>query len=117
MLSDLLERRRAGFSLEPAFYNSEAIFREDVRRVFLANWLFAGHASAIPNPGDYFLFEVADESFIVIRDDRMQIHALSNVAAIVDRESALLAAAMLEAWFAPTTGGSTVRMDPCSRHD
>jgi phenylpropionate dioxygenase-like ring-hydroxylating dioxygenase large terminal subunit len=79
MLSDLLERRRAGFSLEPAFYNSEAIFREDVRRVFLANWLFAGHASAIPNPGDYFLFEVADESFIVIRDDRMQIHALSNV--------------------------------------
>ena len=79
MLSELLQRRRTGFSLEPAFYNSGEIFREDVHQVFLANWLFAGHANAIPKPGDYFLFELADESFIVIRDERMHIHALANV--------------------------------------
>jgi Rieske 2Fe-2S family protein len=79
MLPALLQRRQSGYSLEPSFYNSESIFREDVERVFLAHWLFAGHASRIPKPGDYFVFEVANESFIVIRDDRMQIHALSNV--------------------------------------
>src|SRR5271166_6255844 len=79
MLSELLQRRQAGFSLEPSFYTSESIFREDVERVFLANWLFAGHASRIPRAGDYFVFDVANESFIVVRDDRMQIHALSNV--------------------------------------
>src|SRR5208337_2875834 len=57
----------------------DSVFQEDVHRVFLAKWLFAGHASAIPRPGDYFLFEVANESFIVIRDARMQIHAVLNV--------------------------------------
>jgi Rieske 2Fe-2S family protein len=78
-LAELMQQRQAGSGLERAFFTSEYIFRQDVHRIFLANWLFAGHASAIRNPGDYFLFEIADDSFIIIRDDRMQIQALSNV--------------------------------------
>jgi Rieske 2Fe-2S family protein len=79
MLSDLLQRRRAGYSLESDFYTSDSIFREDIERVFLSNWLFAGHASRIAKPGDYLVFNVANDSFILIRGDQMKIHALSNV--------------------------------------
>ncbi|HVZ19349.1 MAG TPA: aromatic ring-hydroxylating dioxygenase subunit alpha [Terriglobales bacterium] len=79
MFPDLLQRRQAGYGLDPTFYTSDSIFQKDIENVFLENWLFAGHANRIPNPGDYFLFEVANESFIVIRDAQMRVHALVNV--------------------------------------
>ena len=79
MSSALTQRRNAGSTLDSQFYTSESVFRQDLRKIFFANWLFAGHASRIPEPGDYFVLEIANESFILIRDDKMQIHALSNV--------------------------------------
>lgn len=79
MSSALIQGRKAGFTLESEFYTSESVFRQDLQKIFFSNWLFAGHASRIPRPGDYFVWEIANESFILIRDDKMQVHALSNV--------------------------------------
>jgi len=79
MPSSRIQGRKPGSTLESSFYTSESVFRLDVEKIFLGQWLFAGHACRISKPGDYFLFEMANESFIIIRDDKMQIHALSNV--------------------------------------
>ncbi|MFZ0210216.1 MAG: aromatic ring-hydroxylating dioxygenase subunit alpha, partial [Roseiarcus sp.] len=54
-------------SLRQAFYNDPEIFEADIERLFLRHWLCAGHESLAPNPGDYFLYEMAQESIIVIR--------------------------------------------------
>jgi Rieske 2Fe-2S family protein len=78
-LEDLVERQRLGWSLERDFYTSPEIHEADVRRVFLRAWLYAGHVSQIPAPGDYFLYPVAGESLIVIRGEDGRVRALFNV--------------------------------------
>ena len=47
-------------SLRQAFYNDPEIFEADIERLFLRHWLCAGHESLAPNPGDYFLYEMAN---------------------------------------------------------
>ncbi len=66
-------------SLRQAFYNDPEIFEADIERLFLRHWLCAGHESLAPNPGDYFLYEMAQESIIIIRGQDRRLRALANV--------------------------------------
>jgi hypothetical protein len=61
-LDQALAAWRPGYALPGAVYQGEAIYREEMRRIFLKSWLYAGHVSQIPGRGDYFLFEMAGES-------------------------------------------------------
>lgn len=79
IVSDLIAARRPGFALDQAFYSDPTVYARDMERVFMREWLYAGHASQIPEPGDYFLFEVAGESVIVVRGDDGEVRALVNV--------------------------------------
>jgi phenylpropionate dioxygenase-like ring-hydroxylating dioxygenase large terminal subunit len=79
LLADLIARQPADHSLLQAFYRDPAIFREDLRRMLFRHWLCVGHASRVPDPGDYFLYEVAEESVIVVRGRDGQLRALVNV--------------------------------------
>jgi phenylpropionate dioxygenase-like ring-hydroxylating dioxygenase large terminal subunit len=74
-----LDAWRDGFALPGELYRGAEIYEEEIRRIFLKSWLCVGHHSQIPTKGDYFLFEVAGESVIVIRDADGNINALLNV--------------------------------------
>jgi Rieske 2Fe-2S family protein len=50
-----------------------------MEHIWRGGWLFAGHSCQIPNPGDYFLYDVGEDSVILVRDDEGQVHALYNV--------------------------------------
>lgn len=71
--------RKPGWSLEQPFYLSPEIFRDDMDRVFGRSWLFAGHACEIPEPGDFFTYDLGRDSIIVIRGTDGEIRALHNV--------------------------------------
>ena len=60
-LPGLLAGHRAGWGLERDFYTDPGIFAVEMERIFRREWLFAGHHSRIPNPGDYFTFSVGGE--------------------------------------------------------
>lgn len=75
----LVARQRPGHGLTTELYTSPAAHELDLERVFLRHWLVAGHVSQVPREGDYFLFEVAGESIIVVRSEGGDIHALVNV--------------------------------------
>lgn len=88
----LVADRRPGFSLDQAFYVSPEVFAADMKYIFMRHWLFAGHVSKVRRPGDYFTYEIGDESIIIIRGRDGRLRAFFNVC---------------------THRGSRICLDPC----
>ncbi len=42
-----------GFLVNSRLYQDEGIFREEMDRIFHRGWVYVGHASEVPNAGDY----------------------------------------------------------------
>lgn len=76
---EAMQAWRTGYALPGAVYRDPALYEEEIRRIFLKSWHYVGHQSQIPTKGDYFLFEMAGESVIVVRDGEGGINALLNV--------------------------------------
>ena len=47
---------------------NNSIYQQEQEQVFARSWLFVGHESQIPNPGDYFVSSMGEESVILCRD-------------------------------------------------
>ena len=60
------------------YFTSEEIFREEREKIFRQRWLYAGHVSQLAKSGDFFLFELDEESVIVLRDAAGAIRAFHN---------------------------------------
>jgi phenylpropionate dioxygenase-like ring-hydroxylating dioxygenase large terminal subunit len=60
-------------------YNDSEIFELEKERLFSRAWIFVGHESEIPAPGDYVVRRVLDDSFIVIRDEEGQLRVHFNM--------------------------------------
>ena len=69
----------SGWSLARQYYKDPAIFDRELGTIIYNSWLFAGHDSQIPNVGDYFLFNLLDESAIVVRTSDGTVQAYFNV--------------------------------------
>ena len=78
-LAELIDRQAAGHALEQPFYRDQALFQQDLELVLSRQWLLVDHVARIPEVGDYFLFEVGDDSIIVVRGREGQVHAHFNV--------------------------------------
>ncbi|MBE3593779.1 MAG: aromatic ring-hydroxylating dioxygenase subunit alpha [Candidatus Carbobacillus altaicus] len=79
---DLLREARAwlaGGELPGAIYHDEAIFQLEKKRIFEHAWVYLGHETEIPHRGDYMLRNIADNSFIVVRDEKDVIRAHFNM--------------------------------------
>ena len=57
---------------------NETIYRQEQEQVFTRAWLFVGHESQIPQPGDYFNSCMGEESVILCRDRAGKIHVFLN---------------------------------------
>ena len=60
-------------------YSDPEIFELERRRLFGRAWLFLAHESEIPEPGDYVVRRIVDDSFIVIRDEHGEVRVLFNM--------------------------------------
>lgn len=65
--------------LSGEFYTSKEIFAKEKEKFIYENPICVGHVSDIPNPDNYFLYEVDGESIIVFRDENGGVKALHNV--------------------------------------
>lgn len=67
------------FSMEQAFYSHPQIHDLDIKAVFKKQWIMVDHVSRIPERGQYFLFEIANESIIIVRENEDTVNAFYNV--------------------------------------
>jgi Rieske 2Fe-2S family protein len=67
------------FTLPARYYTDPEILRKELETFFAQMWVCAGRAEQIPNPGDFFLADLAGESIIVTRDASNAIRAHYNV--------------------------------------
>jgi Rieske 2Fe-2S family protein len=70
--------RKPDDALPRYFYRSEVTYRTELQNIFFRSWLWAGHVSQVPNPGDYFLYKLDGEELIVVRGEDGAIRALVN---------------------------------------
>jgi Rieske 2Fe-2S family protein len=66
-------------TLPQKYFVSPEIFAAEEREIFAKEWMLVGHQSQIANPGDYFVATVANESLIIVTDQRSTIRAFYNV--------------------------------------
>ncbi|MCR8923177.1 aromatic ring-hydroxylating dioxygenase subunit alpha [Dasania sp. GY-MA-18] len=77
MVAEQLKKK--GFAINPYFYRSHVTYQAELENILFKSWLYAGHISQIPNNGDYFLFELAEDSIIISRDQNGEVQALMNI--------------------------------------
>lgn len=78
-LNKLIAEQPKGVALQQEFYSDPSIYALDMERIFMRRWICVGHESRISKPGDFFVFEVAGESLIIIRGRDEVARALVNV--------------------------------------
>src|SRR2546423_431830 len=78
-LPSLIAAQEPGWALERPFYTDPALFEVELEWLFFRQWLYAGHESRIPNPGDYFTYQVGQEPLFLICGDDGEVRALFNI--------------------------------------
>jgi phenylpropionate dioxygenase-like ring-hydroxylating dioxygenase large terminal subunit len=73
------EEETAGNAIASYFYQSPRVYALELSHLLYRSWVYAAHVSEIPQPGDFKLFEMGADSFIICRDQSGEVHALINV--------------------------------------
>jgi phenylpropionate dioxygenase-like ring-hydroxylating dioxygenase large terminal subunit len=76
MAAGPFERARA---MPKSVYTSPEFLALEESRIFAREWLCAGRADALRDPGDYLTMTIAGEPVIVLRDRAGTLRAMSNV--------------------------------------
>ncbi len=66
-------------ALAARYYTDQAIFEAEKERIFFRTWQFACHASKLRKPGDYTVFELFDQSLLLLCGADEEIRAFYNV--------------------------------------
>ena len=75
---DLIREDESGFWLDRRLYNDPAIFEEEIDKLFTRGWVYVGHASEVPEPGDYRTRWLGRQPVIMSRDDEGEVHLILN---------------------------------------
>ncbi len=61
-----------------SLYTDPAIFDLEMKRIFGATWVYVGHESLMPKPGDFLTAQVGRQPVIIARDSEGALHGLYN---------------------------------------
>jgi len=70
----LVEDRRVHGSL----YTDAQVFEDEIDRIFRRGWVFVGHESEVPKPGDWVTRKLGREPVIMVRATDEKVHVLAN---------------------------------------
>jgi Rieske 2Fe-2S family protein len=78
-IAELVASQKPGWALAQAFYTDPGVYKIELDRILMRNWIMAGHASQIPDAGDFLVYRLANESAIIVRGNDGEIRAFANV--------------------------------------
>ena len=100
-------------AMPKSVYTSPDFAQAEQRHIFARDWLCAGRADALKDPGDYLTMEIAGEPVIILRDRDGALRGLSNVCR--HRMSTLLEGrGHVRAIVCPYTPGPTTSTARCA---
>jgi benzoate/toluate 1,2-dioxygenase alpha subunit len=79
--SDLVEEREDDFRISTTAYWDRKVYEAELSNIFYATWMFLGHESEIPMPGDFKTVQIGERSVFIIRDASNSINAFINACA------------------------------------
>jgi choline monooxygenase len=69
----------AALAMPPGMYHDPGIAALEQDRIFRRDWQCAGRAESIPDKGDWFSWQIADQPVLVVRDSKGAVRAHANV--------------------------------------
>ncbi len=78
-IDGMIAAHRPGHGLARSFYTDPQVYGRDLERVLFRHWHCLAHESIVPLPGDFELFQFADEGVILTRGMDGTVHAMLNV--------------------------------------
>lgn len=64
--------------IDRAIFTDEAIYQQELSRIFATSWLFLGHIDQLKKPGDFFTTFMGEDPVIVTIDKQRVVHAYLN---------------------------------------
>jgi len=61
-----------------SMYTDPEIFAEELERIWYRTWVYVGHVSEVPEPGDYVRKSIGPQDVIMTRDRDGEVHLLLN---------------------------------------
>jgi phenylpropionate dioxygenase-like ring-hydroxylating dioxygenase large terminal subunit len=59
-------------------YLDQELFELEMERLWARTWVYVGHDSQVPNPGDYITTDIATRPMIMVRHDDGSVRVLHN---------------------------------------
>ena len=78
-IAELIAGHKPGHSLDQRFYTDPAIYDLEIEKIVNRNWILAGHASQLPESGDFKVLNVGQESAIIVRGKGGNLQGFANV--------------------------------------
>jgi len=92
-------------------YTNEDIYRQELEQIFMRAWLFVGHESMVPKPGDFAASRMGAEEVLLVRDQKGKVHVYLNTCrhrgmkvCRYDQGNALVFTCPFHAWTYDTEG-------------
>src|SRR5829696_3456475 len=61
-----------------SLYVDPDVYADELERIFTRGWVFVGHESEVPEPGDWVTRRLGREPVIMVRDRSRRVNVLAN---------------------------------------
>lgn len=65
-------------SVHKSVYTDPALYQLEMARIYGQAWIYVGHDSQVPNPGDYHATRIGDQDVVLVRASDRKVHVLYN---------------------------------------